>query len=48
MHLAQVLGFEAPDDSETDAAADEIRDQLAAVGISLVDQPDGEVRWHRQ
>jgi cysteinyl-tRNA synthetase len=29
------------------ATADDIRDQLAAVGISVVDQPDGEVRWHR-
>ena len=75
MYLAQVLGFEPPDDSDTDAAAgdldeaaiadliqqrqtarqqrdfataDQIRDQLAAVGIAVVDQPDGEVRWHRQ
>ncbi|NJL46952.1 MAG: hypothetical protein HC929_04925 [Leptolyngbyaceae cyanobacterium SM2_5_2] len=30
------------------AAADDIRDRLAAVGISVVDQPDGEIRWHRQ
>ena len=30
------------------ATADDIRDQLAAVGIKVVDQPDGEVRWHRQ
>ena len=30
------------------ATADQIRDQLAAVGIAVVDQPDGEVRWHRQ
>ncbi|MEM9009354.1 MAG: DALR domain-containing protein, partial [Cyanobacteria bacterium P01_F01_bin.86] len=30
------------------ATADDIRDQLAAVGIAVVDQPDGEVRWHRQ
>ncbi|NEQ44690.1 MAG: hypothetical protein F6K00_14460 [Leptolyngbya sp. SIOISBB] len=28
--------------------ADDIRDLLAAVGISVVDQPDGEVRWHQQ
>ncbi|MBE9101619.1 hypothetical protein [Vacuolonema iberomarrocanum] len=30
------------------AAADDIRDRLAVVEISLVDQLDGEVRWHRQ
>lgn len=30
------------------ATADQIRNQLAAVGIVVVDQPDGEVRWHRQ
>jgi cysteinyl-tRNA synthetase len=30
------------------ATADEIRDRLAAMGIAVVDQPDGEVRWHRQ
>ncbi|MDB9524768.1 cysteine--tRNA ligase, partial [Oscillatoria sp. CS-180] len=30
------------------ATADEIREQLAAVGIAVVDQPDGGVRWHRQ
>ena len=83
MHLAQVLGFEAPDDGDTDAAAgdldeaamaagrsltianliqqrqtarqqrdfataDQIRDRLATMGIAVVDQPDGEVRWHRQ
>jgi cysteinyl-tRNA synthetase len=30
------------------ATADDIRDRLAAVGITVVDQPDGEVRWHRQ
>ena len=30
------------------ATADDIRDQLAAVGIKVVDQPDGAVRWHRQ
>jgi cysteinyl-tRNA synthetase len=29
------------------ATADQIRDRLAAVGISVVDQPNGEVRWHR-
>ncbi|MEM1278721.1 MAG: hypothetical protein AAGG53_01595 [Cyanobacteria bacterium P01_H01_bin.152] len=28
--------------------ADEIRDRLAAVGITVVDQPNGEVRRHRQ
>ncbi|MEO0869102.1 MAG: cysteine--tRNA ligase [Cyanobacteria bacterium J06642_11] len=28
-------------------AADEIREQLAAVGVTVVDQPDGAVRWHR-
>ncbi|WP_250565716.1 CysS/YqeB C-terminal domain-containing protein [Adonisia turfae] len=28
--------------------ADDIRDQLAAVGVTVVDQPDGAVRWHRQ
>ena len=28
--------------------ADQIRDRLTAVGITVVDQPDGEVRWHRQ
>jgi len=28
--------------------ADDIRDRLAAVGITVVDKPDGEVRWHRQ
>ena len=27
--------------------ADDIRDQLAAVGVTVVDQPDGAVRWHR-
>ena len=27
--------------------ADDIRAQLAAVGITVVDQPDGVVRWHR-
>ncbi|WP_261891837.1 cysteine--tRNA ligase [Acaryochloris marina] len=27
--------------------ADDIRAQLAAVGITVVDQPDGAVRWHR-
>lgn len=30
------------------ATADDIRDRLAAMGIAVVDQPDGEVRWHRQ
>ncbi|MEO0825102.1 MAG: hypothetical protein AAFY20_20770 [Cyanobacteria bacterium J06639_14] len=30
------------------AAADDIRDQLAAVGIRVIDQTDGAVRWHRQ
>ena len=30
------------------ATADDIRDQLAAVGITVVDQPDGAVRWHWQ
>ncbi|MEM6435426.1 MAG: cysteine--tRNA ligase [Cyanobacteria bacterium P01_D01_bin.115] len=30
------------------ATADEIRDRLTAMGIAVVDQPDGEVRWHRQ
>ena len=30
------------------ATADDIRDQLAAVEITVVDQPDGAVRWHRQ
>jgi cysteinyl-tRNA synthetase len=30
------------------ATADEIRDRLATMGIAVVDQPDGEVRWHRQ
>ncbi|MEO0538430.1 MAG: cysteine--tRNA ligase [Cyanobacteria bacterium P01_A01_bin.123] len=30
------------------ATADDIRDRLATVGIAVVDQPDGEVRWHRQ
>ena len=74
MHLAQVLGLEVKDDSDTDitaddwdeaaiadliqqrqaarqqrdfATADEMRDQLVAMGITVVDQPDGEVRWHR-
>ncbi|EKU97730.1 cysteinyl-tRNA synthetase [Leptolyngbya sp. PCC 7375] len=28
--------------------ADDIRDQLAAVGVTVVDQPDGAVRWHQQ
>ena len=30
------------------AMADQIRDRLATVGIAVVDQPDGEARWHRQ
>ena len=30
------------------ATADDIRDQLAAVRIAVVDQPDGKARWHRQ
>lgn len=30
------------------ATADDIRDRLATVGITVVDQPNGEVRWHRQ
>ncbi|WOD39745.1 cysteine--tRNA ligase [Nodosilinea sp. E11] len=30
------------------ATADQIRDRLAAMGIAVVDQLDGEVRWHRQ
>ena len=30
------------------AKADQSRDRLAAVGITVVDQPDGEARWHRQ
>ncbi len=30
------------------ATADDIRDRLAAVGVTVVDQPDGTVRWHRQ
>ena len=30
------------------ATADEIRDRLAAMGVAVVDQPDGEVHWHRQ
>ncbi|WP_235071066.1 CysS/YqeB C-terminal domain-containing protein [Leptolyngbya sp. Heron Island J] len=28
--------------------ADDIRDQLTAVGVTVVDQPGGTVRWHRQ
>ena len=30
------------------ATADDIRDRLATAGITVVDQPDGEVRWHQQ
>ena len=30
------------------ATADDIRDQLAAVEITVVDQPAGAVRWHWQ
>jgi len=30
------------------AVADEIRDRLVAEGVTVIDQPDGEVRWHRQ
>ena len=30
------------------ATADDIRDQLAAVGVAVVDQPNGSVRWHWQ
>jgi len=29
------------------ATADQIRDQLATVGVVVVDQPSGEVHWHR-
>ena len=29
------------------AKADQIRDRLAAVGVTVVDQPDSEARWHR-
>ncbi|MEM8613288.1 MAG: cysteine--tRNA ligase [Cyanobacteria bacterium P01_H01_bin.105] len=28
--------------------ADDIREQLAAAGVTVVDQPDGAVRWHQQ
>jgi cysteinyl-tRNA synthetase len=28
--------------------ADDIRDRLAAVSVTVADQPDGTVRWHRQ
>ena len=28
--------------------ADDIRDQLTAAGVTVVDQPGGAVRWHRQ
>ncbi|MEM1278715.1 MAG: cysteine--tRNA ligase [Cyanobacteria bacterium P01_H01_bin.152] len=30
------------------ATADQIRDRLVAVGVTVVDQPDGEARWHQQ
>jgi cysteinyl-tRNA synthetase len=30
------------------ATADDIRDRLAVMGIAVVDQPNGEARWHRQ
>ncbi len=30
------------------ATADQIRDRLVAVGVTVVDQPDGAARWHRQ
>ena len=30
------------------ATADQIRDRLATVGVTVVDQPDGEAHWHRQ
>ncbi len=30
------------------ATADQIRDRLAAGGVTVIDQPDGEARWHRQ
>jgi len=30
------------------ATADQIRDRLAIVGVTVVNQPDGEARWHRQ
>ena len=28
--------------------ADDIREQLAAAGVTVVDQPNGAVRWHQQ
>ena len=28
--------------------ADQIRDRLAKMGMAVGDQPDGEIRWHRQ
>jgi cysteinyl-tRNA synthetase len=28
------------------ATADDIRDRLATVGITVVDQSDGQVHWH--
>ena len=30
------------------ATADQIRDRLAAGDVTVVDQPNGDVRWHRQ
>lgn len=29
------------------AESDRIRDELKAMGITLIDQPDGSTRWHR-
>ena len=29
------------------AESDRIRDELQAVGVTLIDQPDGQTRWHR-
>ncbi|MGG6262991.1 hypothetical protein ACQ4M3_24040 [Leptolyngbya sp. AN03gr2] len=29
------------------AESDAIRDRLQAVGITLVDQPDGQTRWYQ-
>ncbi|MGD1949170.1 MAG: hypothetical protein ACFB14_05945 [Leptolyngbyaceae cyanobacterium] len=28
--------------------ADDIREQLATAGVTVIDQPNGAVRWHRQ